>query len=87
MAALESLFVALMLLFSPAERERVADERRAIAGECERYTDAETQRNCRIRAGRATAEDLVPYPEQITQIAPPDPGMPDRVDLLRGGRP
>lgn len=85
MAALESLFVTLMLLFSPAERQ--AADRAAAAAECERYTDAETQRKCRVRTGRATADDLVPYPEQITQIAPPDPGMPDRVDLLRGRRP
>jgi hypothetical protein len=90
---LEGVLVALLMAMAPTDRP--ADDSAALAelsaeavAACEPYSSETARRNCiaRIERGFETAEAGVVFTEQVTWIAPSDPGMPDRSALLRRSR-
>lgn len=90
LSTLEGVLIALMVAFSPADR--VSDggpmAATAIAADavaaCDRYSSETAKRNCLARIGRPieTAEAVL-FPEQLSWVAPSDPGMPDRFLMRR----
>ncbi len=83
LSTLEGVLVALMIAFSPADRASDDGLMAAVVpadpvAACERYSSETAKRNCVARIGRpletAAAVDL--FPEQLSWVAPDDPGMP-----------
>jgi hypothetical protein len=88
---LEGVLVALLMAFSPGDRASEGGSTMSAAlmqdpvAACERYSSEATRRNCVARIERpleiASAE--ASFAEQVSWIAPSDPGMPDRLNMRR----
>jgi hypothetical protein len=90
---LEGVLVALLMAMAPGDRPSdgnpTADELRIEAlAACEPYSNETARRNCvaRLERGLETADAGPVFAEQVTWLAPSDPGMPDRSALLRRSR-
>jgi hypothetical protein len=90
LSTLEGVLIALMVAFSPADRAPDGGPMAAAmpavdpAAACERYSSDTARRNCVARIGRPLeTADAALFPEQVSWVAPVDPGMPDPVMLRR----
>jgi hypothetical protein len=90
---LEGVLVALLMAMAPGDRPSddnptAAELRIEALAACEPYSDETARRNCiaRLERGLETADARSSFPEQVTWVAPSDPGMPDRSALLRRTR-
>lgn len=89
--ALEGVLVAVLMAFSPGDHTPEGGPMAAAAvpvdaiAACERYSSETARRNCIARSERPleTADAGVTFAEQVSWIAPSDPGMPGRVVLHR----
>jgi hypothetical protein len=88
---LEGVLVALLMAFSPGDRTSEGGLAMSAAllqdpvAACERYSSETARRNCiaRIERPLETASVETSFAEQVSWIAPSDPGMPDRFNLRR----
>ena len=91
---LEGVLVALLMAFSPGDRTSEGGQMATAAAPidpvaaCARYTSETARRNCIKRSERPleTADAGVIFEEQVSWIAPSDPGMPDRYMAFRRSR-
>jgi hypothetical protein len=88
---LEGVLVALLMAFSPGDRASEDGPSMSAAllldpiAACDRYSSETARRNCvaRIERPLETASAEASFAEQVTWIAPSDPGMPDRIAMRR----
>lgn len=90
LSTLEGVLIALMVAFSPADGASEGGPMAAAvaadpAAACGRYSSETARRNCVVRLGRPleTADAANKFPEQLSWVAPNDPGMPDRFMMRR----
>lgn len=91
---LEGVLVALLMAFSPGDRPFEGGTMATAAvtvdpvAACERYSSETARRNCIKRSERPLeiADAGVVFEEQVSWIAPSDPGMPDRYMAFRRSR-
>lgn len=88
---LEGVLVALLMAFSPGDRTSEGGPTVSAAllqdpvAACDRYSSETARRNCvaRIERPLETASAEPSFAEQVSWIAPGDPGMPDRINMRR----
>jgi hypothetical protein len=88
---LEGVLIALVMVFSPGDRTSEGGPMVSTAvsvgpvAACDRYSSETARRNCIARTERPleTADAGITFDEQISWIAPSDPGMPGRNPLSR----
>lgn len=90
LSTLEGVLIALMVAFSPADRASDGGPMAAAApvdpvAACDRYSSETAKRNCvaRIERPLETAEAFPSFRDQVSWVAPSDPGMPDRFMIRR----